>query len=290
MGMRRTLLNANVVSSRDQSSVADFHRLLSEVAQLMSRSIRLQAPQGSAAGGRVALILAVFLLVGMVDGGRADAATTAATFARADYAFLGNNHVVGDFNGDGRLDLAGSGAKAAAVQLNGGAGTFGARIEYPVASWAQDLAAGDFDSDGRLDLVVTVNDPQTGLSLLKGNGDGTFAPHVDFANTSGFDSPAVAAVDLTNDGRLDVVIAHQIACYTAPCVVTELMSVMIGNGDGTFQPTRDINVGRGMSKIAVGDFNRDGVKDLAIAGDNSRVYRLIGVGDARRRTRRHRSR
>src|SRR5688572_23331906 len=69
------------------------------------------------------------------------------------------------------------------------------------------------------------------------------------------------------------------ACYVAPCVTTELMSVLMGNGDGTFQPARLVQVGRGMARIAVGDFNRDGIKDLAIAGDSSRLYRLYGVGD-----------
>jgi hypothetical protein len=102
---------------------------------------------------------------------------------------------------------------------------------------------------------------------------------VNYANTSGFDSPAVVAVDLNHDNKLDVVIAHQIACYTAPCRVANTISVMLGNGNGTFQPTREVDVGRGMSKIAVGDFNRDGHNDLAIAGDSSRLYRLYGVGD-----------
>src|SRR4029079_17278936 len=106
--------------------------------------------------------------------------------------------------------------------------------------------------------VVSINDPQVGLSLLRGNGDGTFAPAVSFPNKSGFDSPAVAAVDLDNDAKLDVVIAHEIACYTAPCVASELISVMLGNGDGTFRPSREIQVGRGMEAIAVGDLNRVG--------------------------------
>lgn len=245
----------------------------------MSQPAHETRPPSRVSKARLAFVLALLLTVSLVNGGHAEAATNAPTFARGDYAFLGNTHVVGDFNGDGSLDLAGSGAKSAAVQLNNGAGTFGPRVEYPVASWTQDLAPGDFNGDGKLDLVVTVNDPQIGLALLPGNGDGTFRAPVNFPNSSGFDSPAVVAVDLNNDSKLDVVIAHQIACYTAPCVVTKLMSVMIGNGDGTFQPSRDIPVGRGMSKIAVADFDRDGVKDLAIAGDSSRLYRLLGNGD-----------
>src|ERR671910_389276 len=184
-----------------------------------------------------------------------------------------------DFNGDGSLDLAGTGGPSAAVRLNNGAGTFSAMVDYAIGGRGQELAAGDFNGDGRLDLVVTINNPQIGLSLLTGNGDGTFAAPVNFPNTSGFDSPAVAAVDLNNDGKLDVVIAHEIACYTAPCVASEVISVMIGNGDGTFQASREIQVGRGMSKIAVGDYNRDGFKDLAIGGTQGQVYRLDGVGD-----------
>jgi hypothetical protein len=221
----------------------------------------------------------VVLLTSLVAGGGASGATSAPTFARADYPLFGNNYVVGDFNGDGSLDLAGTGGASAAVRLNNGAGTFGARVDYAVGGPGQDIAAGDFNGDGRLDLLVTINDPQIGLSLLRGNGDGTFAAPVNFPNTSGFDSPAVAAVDLNTDGKLDVVVAHEIACYTAPCVASEVISVMIGRGDGTFQPSREIQVGRGMAEIAVGDYNRDGFKDLALAGTQGQIYRLHGVGD-----------
>jgi hypothetical protein len=226
-----------------------------------------------------ALALLVVLLASLVAGGGASGATSAPTFARADYPLFGNNYVVGDFNGDGSLDLAGTGGASAAVRLNNGAGTFGARVDYAVGGPGQDIAAGDFNGDGRLDLLVTINDPQIGLSLLRGNGDGTFAAPVNFPNTSGFDSPAVAAVDLNTDGKLDVVVAHEIACYTAPCVASEVISVMIGRGDGTFQPSREIQVGRGMAEIAVGDYNRDGFKDLALAGTQGQIYRLHGVGD-----------
>ncbi|UUZ64432.1 FG-GAP-like repeat-containing protein [Polaromonas sp. P1-6] len=242
----------------------------------MSKSVHLLV---SRAQVRFALMLVVILVASLVGGALVTAATQAPTFVRTDYPLIGNNHVAGDFNGDGRLDLAGIGAKSAKVQLANGDGTFGAAVEYPVASWSQDLAAGDFNGDGKLDLVATINDPQISLSLLTGKGDGTFNAAVNFSNTSGFDSPAVVATDLNNDGKLDVVIGHQIACFTAPCIVARTITVMRGNGDGTFQPAREIDIGTETAKIAVGDFNRDGIKDLAIASSRSRVCILLGVGD-----------
>ena len=227
---------------------------------------------------RRALTFVLVLLASLVAGGSATGATTAPTFARADYSLFGNNYVVGDFNGDGRLDLAGVGT-AAKVRLNNGSGAFGPVVDYAIGGQGQDIAAGDFNGDGRLDLAVTINNAQIGLSLLRGNGDGTFGAPVTLPNTAGADSPAVAAVDLNNDAKLDLVIAHEMACFTAPCVASELISVMLGNGDGTFGPSREIQVGRGMAEIAVGDYNRDGVKDLALAGTQGQVYRLYGVGD-----------
>ncbi len=226
-----------------------------------------------------AFLLMLILGASLVGGGLAAASTQAPTFTRTDYPFIGNNHVVGDFNGDGKLDLAGIGAMSAKVQLANGDGTFGAAVEYPVANWSQDIAVGDFNSDGRLDLVATINDPDISLSLLTGRGDGTFNPAVNFSNTSGFDSPAIVATDLNNDGRLDLVIGHQIACFAAPCLVARTITVMLGNGNGTFQPAVEVDIGTETAKIAVGDFNRDGIKDLAMASSLARVCLLLGLGN-----------
>jgi hypothetical protein len=201
------------------------------------------------------------------------------TFTVSSHPLLGNTHVAADFNGDGKLDLAGSGAMSAVVMLNNGDATFQPKIEYPVAGYTQDLAAGDFNGDGKLDLVVTINTPHTSLSLVTGNGDGTFNPPVNFPNTSGFDSPSVIAADLNRDGKLDVVIMHSVSCYNAPCVVAQTISVMLGNGDGTFQPVRELDAAYGMYRMTAGDFNRDGMIDLAIGARNTELYILLGVGD-----------
>ncbi|MCY1283239.1 Repeat domain in Vibrio, Colwellia, Bradyrhizobium and Shewanella [compost metagenome] len=228
---------------------------------------------------RFAFLLMLILGASLVGGTLATASTQAPSFTRTDYPFIGNNHVVGDFNGDGKLDLAGIGAMSAKIQLANGDGTFGAAVEYPVASWSQDLAVGDFNGDGRLDLVATINDPDISLSLLTGRGDGTFNSAVNFSNTSGFDSPAVVASDFNNDGRLDIVIGHQISCFAAPCLVARTITVMLGNGNGTFLPAVEVDIGTETAKIAVGDFNRDGIKDLAIASSLARVCLLLGLGN-----------
>ena len=211
----------------------------------------------------------------------ADAFAQSATFARTDYPFLGNDHIVFDLNRDGRMDLAGIGLTTARVRLGNGNGTFQPVVEYPVSTSAQPqaLAAGDFNRDGVPDLMVTLNDPQTNLALITGVGDGSFNPPVHFANATGFDSPAIAPVDLDNDGNLDVVVGHSIACYQAPCVAARSITVMRGRGDGTFQPARVIEVGSDTAAIAVGDFNRDALSDLVIASSSSRVHVLLGRGD-----------
>ena len=201
-----------------------------------------------------------------------------ATFVTFNYPLLGNTHVAADLNGDGRLDLTGSGLNSAAVMLNNGNGTFRPKVQYPVAGQTQDVAAGDFNSDGRIDLVVTINTPQISLSLLLGNGDGTFNAPINFPNTSGFDSPDVVATDLNNDGKLDVVLLHSIACFTAPCIEAETITVMLGNGNGSFQ-TSDLAAPQHMHAMAEGDFNRDGIKDLAIGSENTKLHILLGAGD-----------
>src|SRR5688572_22054365 len=205
--------------------------------------------------------------------------TQSPTFSIQSYPLLGNSHIAVDLNGDGILDLTGPGAVGAAVMLGNVNGTFQARVDFPAGGQTQDLAAGDFNSDGKQDLAVTINSPEVSLSLLTGNGDGTFNPPVNFPNTTGFDAPVVIATDLNNDAWLVVVIAHQMACFTAPCRNSQTLAVMLGNGNGTFQPTRLIEVGIGMFEIAAADFNRDGLKDLAIAASSSRLYLLIGRGD-----------
>src|SRR5688572_11021679 len=209
-----------------------------------------------------------------------DASAQSATFTRTDYPILGNNHIVADLNGDGIPDLAANSAIGVGVMLGVGDGTFRSRADFSTGVQSQDVAAGDFNGDGRVDLVASLNNAQFSVALLTGNGDGTFNAPVMFDNVGALDdSPAIVATDLNNDGRLDAVLAHMVACFINPCVATRNITVMLGLGDGTFQTPFEIDVGTGMSRIAVGDFNSDGIKDLGIAGNQAQVYVLLGIGE-----------
>ena len=204
----------------------------------------------------------------------------AQTFSRTDYPILGNDLFTADLNGDGILDLAGTGSGGVGIMLGNADGTFQPRVNFTAGAQSQDLAVGDFNGDGRVDLAVSLINGDFSLALLTGNGDGTFNPPVSFPNTGVLDdSPAIVATDLDNDGRLDVVLAHMLACFAGPCVAARTITVMLGLGNGTFQTPFDIDVGTGMSRIAVGDFNSDGIKDLGIAGDQAQVYVLLGIGN-----------
>ncbi len=216
-------------------------------------------------GGVVLCGLAMLSLV-------AEAVGQSATFTTQAYPLLCNTQVAADFNGDGKPDLAGSGLNAASVMLGNSDGTFRPKTDFPVGVQTQDVAAGDFNGDGKTDLVITLNTPQLSLALLLGTGTGSFNATTFFPNTSGFDSPAVLAIDLNNDGKLDLVIMHSIACFSAPCRPARSVTVLLGNGDATFQPAREIDVNTFPHAMAVGDF-------LAVGGENTELSILLGAGD-----------
>lgn len=222
---------------------------------------------------RAALFLTLTLLFSA-----ASAAAQNASFAGKDYPIIGNNHAAADFNGDGRPDIAGAGATNIRVIINNGDGTFRAAVEYPVAR-TQDIAAGDLNGDGRPDLVATNLDQQTGLSVLLNNGDGTFGAAVSYPNDTGDDAPAIVLADFDHDSRLDAVVAHQLHCFSSPCVVANTISLWRGLGDGTFQPPQQITVGPGLYELAPADLNNDGHLDLAISAMSGKVFILLGNGD-----------
>jgi len=168
---------------------------------------------------------------------------------------------IGDFNADDQLDLAISsgGNDKVYVVLGNGDGTFQQPAPYRTGGFPSGILTADLNGDDELDLVNT-NFQQRAVSVLVGNGDGTFQGHTDFP--TGRSAKLVVAADLNSDGKLDLVTGDT---YTnAPDI-----SVLLGNGDATFQPPLSIAKIRGEG-LVVGDFNRDGKLDLAVE-DNGHV-------------------
>jgi hypothetical protein len=205
---------------------------------------------------------------------------------------------VADYNGDGKLDLAvaDSGINippgGVSVLLGSGNGAFHARGENATSAETIAVAAGDLTGRGKLDIVAVNYATSYGypggntLSVLLGNGDGTFNAHVDYP--TGELPYAVALGDFNRDGKLDVVVVNN--CGSSQyCASIGTISIFLGNGDGTFQSRVDYDVGWGPVSVAVGDFNGDGKLDLAVvnscgsvSGCSSKhdtVSILLGNGD-----------
>src|SRR5215467_10432955 len=150
---------------------------------------------------------------------------------------------------------------------------FAPQTEYVAASknGPSSIAVGDFNGDGKLDLAVC-NFGDWNIYVLLGNGDGTFqaARSVYVASGGGFPWYVVTA-DFNGDGKLDLAVSNY---------GDNSLSVLLGNGDGTFQAPQTTPVGTNPGKVAVGDFNGDGKLDLAVSSvANGTVSVLLGRGD-----------
>ncbi len=181
--------------------------------------------------------------------------------------------VTGDFNNDGKLDLATAnyGDGTVSVLLGDGGGGFGAARQVAVGTGPRTLAVADLNNDGRLDLAV-VNTGSNDLSVLLGNGDGTFRPT--FRTVVLADPQAVAAADFNADGHMDLV-------YTAYGVNGGWGSVdvLLGDGQGGFAAQHQYQVHtQTPGDVAVADLNADRRPDVVTVNGGT-VNVLLGNGD-----------
>jgi hypothetical protein len=184
---------------------------------------------------------------------------------------------LGDFNGDGFLDLAvtNSGTNSVSVLLGNGHGGFSPQVAYATGTNPQAVMVKDLNGDGHVDLVVA-NMADNSISVLLGNGDGTFRPHVDYATGTG--PTSVASADFNGDGKPDLVVADFSDLNQGP--LSGVVSVMLGNGDGTFQPHVDYNVAPRYyaRSVVAADVNGDGRSDIVVASQGQLTF-LLGNGD-----------
>ncbi|MGB7601904.1 MAG: FG-GAP-like repeat-containing protein [Candidatus Sulfotelmatobacter sp.] len=155
---------------------------------------------------------------------------------------------------------------------------------------ASSAAMGDLNGDGLADLVVAnqcASNASCGgsVGVLLSNGDGSFQAPVSYS-TIGADASSVALADVNGDGHLDILVANQ--CVSPSSCSSSGVVVLLGNGDGTFQPGVSYGVaGSNAYSIVAVDLNGDGKPDLVVAEQCSSnnncnagaVAVLLGNGD-----------
>ena len=196
--------------------------------------------------------------------------------------FSAESVAVADVNGDGKPDLLVANTCVAdgafncvngsvGVLLGNGDGTFQSVVSYGSdGTGASSIAVKDVNGDGKPDLLVANacgNDGEYGcmigsVGVLLGNGNGTFRAAVNYAS-GGYEADSVAAGDVNGDGNPDLVVASQCG-NSGNC--NGVVGVLLGNGDGTFQPVVTYDSGGYEAQsVAVADVNGDGKPDLVVA-------------------------
>ena len=180
-----------------------------------------------------------------------------------------------DFNGDGKPDLAivNFSSNTVTILLGNGDGTFTAAASPSATTSGMGpvaIVAGDFNDDGIPDLVIGGGGMPT-LTVLLGNGDGTFTAVLYSQSPNGAGTNSIAVVDFNGDGKLDLVLG-----IGSPL---DKVNVLLGNGDGTFTTGASTVFTNPPGSVVVADFNNDGKADLAVLETGGTLATLLGHGD-----------
>lgn len=190
---------------------------------------------------------------------------------------------VADLNHDGHPDVVVANVNGLGVLLGNGGGTLRAVVTYDSGgNFATDVKIADLNRDGRPDIVVAnecgdARCTYSTVGVLLGNGDGTFQPVVIY-DPAGFTTYSIAVADVNGDGHLDLLVSN---CGTTGCstLIRGTVAILLGNGDGTFQPAVAYDSGGYESlSVTVADINGDGKPDLVVANLCAQ-FNDIGFGE-----------
>jgi hypothetical protein len=178
---------------------------------------------------------------------------------------------IGDFNKDGKQDIATANyfSNSISIRLGDGYGNFFGNTDVNVGSNPYSIAIADFNGDGNQDLAVA-NHNSSNVSIRLGDGAGGFSGNTDV--NVGPVPTFVSIGDFNGDGKKDI---------ATSIIGNNSVSVRFGDGAGNFYGTTGIPVGSGPFSIAIGDFNGDGNQDIASANynnDNITIYLGNGFG------------
>jgi large repetitive protein len=182
--------------------------------------------------------------------------------AKVDYitGFTPVSVTSADIDGDGDADMlvANVNDYTVSVLKNNGFGTFAEKVDYAIGNWTTSVISADIDNDGDADILVAneSNEYIDTISVLKNNGNGTFAAKVDYA--VGDNPESLISNDVDGDGDVDVIVAN---------LYSNTVSVLKNNGNGTFAAKVDYATGYGPISLTIADVDGDGHADVLVLSE-----------------------
>ena len=208
------------------------------------------------------------VLLGAGNGDFTEAGTSPETLATNP-----DTVVTGEFNGDGKPDLAATRPGGVEILLGAGGGDFviAPTSPEPAGDTPRQVVIGEFNGDGQPDLA-TANQVSDDVTVLLGAGTGDFTAAATSPEASGDTSDSLTTGDFDQNGTTDLAVGN---------IVADTVTTLVGAGTGDFTaaPTSPEPGGNGPEAIARGDFNQDGVDDLAVADSTlpGTVTILLGI-------------